>query len=64
VLVLRVVFIGQRGAGSTLFLPYRCAGGTGPSCPVTTLDELDNGCGLQGTTPLVSHYEGAWGFGF
>jgi hypothetical protein len=64
VLVLRVVFIGQRGAGSTLFPPYRCAGGTRPSCPVTTLDELDNGCGLQGTTPLVSHYEGAWGFGF
>jgi len=64
VLVLRVVFIGQRGAGSTLFPPYRCAGGMRPSCPVTTLDELDNGCGLQGTTPLVSHYEGAWGFGF
>jgi hypothetical protein len=63
VLVLRVVFIAQRGAGSTLSPPYHRAWGAGPSCPVTALDEVANGCGLQGTTPLVSHHEGAWSFG-
>jgi len=27
-------------------------------------DEVANGFGLQGTASLVSHHEGAWGFGF
>jgi len=63
-LSLRVVFIGQRGAGASLSPPYRCAWGAGPSCSATAPDEVANGCGLQGTASLVSHHEGACGFGF
>jgi len=63
-MVLRLVFIGQRGAGSTLSSPYHCIWGVGPSCPITAPNEMAHGCGLQGTAPLVSHHEGAWGFRF
>ena len=35
-LVLRAVFIGQRGARASLSPPYRCAWGVAPSCPATT----------------------------
>ena len=62
VLVLRVVFIAQRGAGSTLSPPYHRAWVARPSCPVMAPDEVANGCGLQGTAPPVSHNEGVWGF--
>ena len=64
VLALRVVFLGKRGAGASLSPSYRCAWGAGPSCPATVPDEVANGFGLQGTASLVSHHEGAWGFGF
>jgi len=63
VLVLRVVFIAQRGARSTLSPPYHRARRAGLSCSVTAPDEAANGCGLQGTAPPISHHEGAWGFG-
>jgi hypothetical protein len=41
--------------GSRVFLPCHDNGRTG---------EVTNGRGLQGTSSLVSHYKGVWGFRF
>ena len=62
--VLRAIFIRQRGAGVSLSQPYRCAWGVGSSCPATATGEVTNRRGLQGTSSLVSHYKGVWGFRF
>jgi len=57
-------FIGQKGAGTSLLLPYSSAWGAGLCCPATALGWLANGWGWHGAAPLFFHYESSWGGGF
>ena len=47
------VFIGQKGAGASLLLPYSSAWGAGLCCPATAPGWQANGWGWHGAAPLV-----------